>query len=217
MNTRYDDAGTTGGRSNTLAAIFATEKSARDAIKNLHKAGFKQTWLGKTRENDPSTGQPTVEGGNDAFARFLSAGSDRRPLHRALIERGLTETQARDVEGDIAPGCLVVTVYAEDNPQRVAEILADDNGDVIDAPGETPRAVERASRDPRTGTDERNDDRNPAWQDRDRENVDADDTTNPRRLQTQRDDFLADENPRDDEGYVMEEFIATGGNRDAFR
>lgn len=40
MNTTYDDAQTS-GRRNTIAAIFSTEKSARDAIKNLHGAGFK--------------------------------------------------------------------------------------------------------------------------------------------------------------------------------
>jgi hypothetical protein len=106
----------------------------------LHQAGFKQTWLGKTRENDRETGEPTVEGGNDVWARFLSAGDDRRPLHRVLMERGLTESQARGVEEEIAPGCLVLTVYGEDNPQRVTEILLAENGDVIDPGNETPRA-----------------------------------------------------------------------------
>jgi hypothetical protein len=189
MNTRYDDTATSYGRSNTIAAIFATEKSARDAIKNLHKAGFKQTWLGKTRENDLTTGEPTVEGGNDAWARFLSAGDDRRPLHRVLMERGLTESQARTVEDEIAPGCLVITVYAEDNPQGAAEILADDNGDVIDAGAERPRAVDRASR---------------ARRERDR-------------IPAQRGDYFADDASGADEGYVIEEFIATGADRDAYR
>lgn len=190
MNTRYDDTGTTGGHSNTIAAIFATEKSARDAIKNLHNAGFRQTWLGKTRENDRTTGEPMVEGGSDGLARFLSAGSDRRALHSALMERGLTESQARTVEGDIAPGCLVVTVYGEDNPQRVADILADDNGEVI--AGEMPRAVEHASRDPRIGVDRE-------------------------AIPTQRGDYLADDDLRDNEGYVIEEFIATDRDREPFR
>lgn len=128
-----------------------------------------------------------VEGGNDVWARFLSAGDDRRPLHRVLMERGLSEAQSRAVESDIAPGCLLLTVYGEDNPQRVADILADDNGDVISPLGETPRAVELASRDPRTGVDPKQDDSQSEW------DLDAADG--------------------DDDGFVTEEFIATGRDR----
>ena len=193
MTTRYD-SDMAEQRSNTIAAIFAVERDARSAIKSLHKSGFKKTWLGKTREADRDTGEPMVEA-TDAMARFLSAGMERRPLHKALVERGVSQAQAESIEADIAPGCTVVTVYGEDNPQRAAELLADDKGQVIDASGETPTAVDRATLDPRTGVDrERNDD------DRD----DRDTTLAPPGGAVTGEDF------GDIEGYETEEFISTG-------
>jgi hypothetical protein len=132
------------------------------------------------------------------------------------MERGLTESQARNVEGDIAPGCLVVTVYGEDNPQRAADILADDNGEVI--AGNTPRAVEHASRDPRTGIEDRYENRDSdVDRDLDRDAVDPRHTTTSPRIPTQRGDDLVDDDLRDNEGYVIEEFIATGRDGEPFR
>ncbi len=194
MTTRYD-SDMAEQRSNTIAAIFAVEHDARSAIKSLHKAGFKKTWLGKTREADRDTGEPTVET-TDAIARFLSAGMERRPLHKALVEHGVSQVQAESIEADIAPGCIVVTVYGEDNPQRAAELLADDKGQVVDASGEMPAAVDRAALDPRTGVDrDRKNDRN-----------DRDDDALP----TQRGDVATGEDFGDIESYETEEFISTG-------
>jgi hypothetical protein len=202
MNTTYDTE-TTGQRSNTIAAIFATEHDARDGIKNLHKAGFKKTWLGKMREADRDTGEPTVEADGGGIARFLSAGAERRPLHKALMERGLSETQAQAVESDIAPGNIIVTVYGEDNPDRAAECLQDAKGAVIDAAGAIPTAVRDASLDPRTGVDK--DDR-----DRDADVAPMRDDAAMGTVPTERGDYRGDATTPELEGYETEEFIATG-------
>lgn len=135
--------------SNTLAAIFATADDARESLKDLHKAGFKQTWLGVTKPGQRA-GEPLVEQPGSAIARFIALQDDAMPLHRALLEHGLTEQQAREIDRDIAVGCAVVTVYGEDNPQRASQVLSAHKGDVV-ASNETPDAVARASESPRTG------------------------------------------------------------------
>jgi len=65
------------------------------------------------------------------LARFLSVDSGRRPLHHVLIEHGLSEPQAQAIEADIAPGCSIVTAYAEDDPERVADLMYAQRGQVV--------------------------------------------------------------------------------------
>jgi hypothetical protein len=125
---------------NTVAGIFATERDAKAAIKNLHKAGFKKTWVAKTREADRDTGEPTVDN-PDAMDRLL--GNNKVPLHRALIEHGLTEAQAQNLERDIAFGNTIVTAYGEADLQQAAQCITQANGEVIDATGTVPTAYHR--------------------------------------------------------------------------
>lgn len=136
---------------NTLAAIFATKQDARDAIKDLHKAGFKNTWLGTTTSPDGDTGAPMVEE-SGGLARFISAGGDRMSLHKALIQHGIVEDQAQRIEREIAPGCTIVTAYGEDNPDKVEELLEVHKGHVVGTAA-LPTAVEIASSSPRTGVE----------------------------------------------------------------
>ncbi|GAC1444855.1 MAG: hypothetical protein PVSMB8_13110 [Vulcanimicrobiaceae bacterium] len=138
--------------SNTLAAVYATQKDAREAIKELHKAGFKQTWLGMTKPADSATGEPMVEDPG-SLSRFISAGGDRMPLHRALLQHGISETQAEQIESEIAPGCAIVTAYGEDNPAKAHELLTLHKGQVVGGALDMPEAVRIASAQPRTGVD----------------------------------------------------------------
>ena len=73
------------------------------------------------------------------MARFLSAGSGRRPLNHVLIEHGLSEPQAQAIEADVAPGCSIVTAYAEDDPERVADLMYAQRGQVIGGVDNAPR------------------------------------------------------------------------------
>jgi hypothetical protein len=142
-----DAKGYDGQLSNTLVAIFATSHDAHAAIKELHKAGFRQTWLGVMNEIDHDTGAAIVDEGG--LARFLSP--DRVSLSKALLKRGVSEEQALEVEEDIAIGCAVITVYGEDNPDRAADLLSGAKGHVI--AGSAPSAVALASENPRVGVE----------------------------------------------------------------
>lgn len=148
MNSSFDSTNAA-TPSNTIASIFATQHDARDAIKDLHKAGFKTTWLGMTQPPDRDTGAAMVEdpGG---LARFIGGG-DRMPLHKALVAHGVVEAQAERIEREIAPGCAIVTVYGEDNPSKAEELLEAHMGHVVGATTAMPTAVEIASMSPRTG------------------------------------------------------------------
>lgn len=167
--------------SNTLAAVYATERDAREAIKDLHKAGFKQTWLGMTQPADSMTGAAMVEE-TGGLGRFISAG-DRMPLHKALLRHGISETQAERIEDDIAPGCAIVTAYGEDNPAKAREILTVRKGQVVGGTTEVPEAVRRASAEPRTGVPK--DERKGAERMRSRDALDDED----RDVVTYRDDY----------------------------
>jgi hypothetical protein len=139
--------------SNTLAAVFATEHDARAAIKDLHKAGFKKTWLGKILPADQYTGQPLVEEPGTQFARFISGDPAKRPLLKALLAQGVSEAQASELEEDVAPGCAVLTVYGEDNPAGAAQLLLDNKASVFGSASATPSAVDAAAAEPRTGVE----------------------------------------------------------------
>lgn len=138
---------------NTLAAIFATKHDAQDAIKDLHKAGFKKTWLGTLAAPDGDSGAPMVESAGGGLARFISAGGDRMSLHRALIQQGVVESQAERIEREVAPGFTIVTAYGEDNPKKVEELFGVHRGEVIGATTVLPTAVRLASAAPRTGVE----------------------------------------------------------------
>ena len=182
MNSRLGTLGTIDGQlTNTIAAIFATTHDAREGIKQLHKAGFHKTWLGITKPADRETGAAIVED-TQGLSRFLSP--TRLPLHKALLEHGISEDQASEIEESIAPGCSVVTVYGEDNPRKAFDLLSDAKGQVID--GQTPQAAIIAGISPRTGVDK--DDRNASG--------------------AMRDDVTR-VGDRDDDEFAGEEFIAT--------
>jgi hypothetical protein len=135
--------------SNTIAGIFATDRDAREAIKELHKAGFKKTWLGKTHAADTQTGDTLVQNdGGGPLGRFLAG---NLTLRRALVSRGISELQAANVEDSIAVGCSILTVYGEDNPDRAVQILTDFKGDVVGTADALPPAVANASASPRVG------------------------------------------------------------------
>jgi hypothetical protein len=184
-----DGSGRDGQLSNTLVAIFATSHDAHAAIKELHKAGFRQTWIGVMNKIDRDTGEAIVDEGG--LARFLSP--DRVSLSKALLKRGVSEDQALEVEQDIAIGCAVITVYGEDNPDRAADLLSGAKGHVIQ--GSAPSAVSLASESPRVGVEK--DDKN-------EKNWNAGNATVRGRDASTA--TLVDEEP----DYLVEEFYSTG-------
>jgi hypothetical protein len=198
-------AGGTTQLTNTLAAVFATEHDARAAIKDLHKAGFKKTWLGKMLPDDRKTGEPAVEEAGGQMLRFFSGDPTKKPLHKALLEQGVSESQASELEQDVAPGCAVLTVYGEDNPSKARDVLVANKGDVFDAEA-SPTAVRYASANPRTGRDGDDRDTDRADGDVARSGLLAEDRTGDRRDDGNR---SIDQAPYDDDTlreHTVEEF-----------
>ena len=128
-----DQAGTNGG---TIAAIFTGRESAKDALMELHQAGFRNAWLGVTH-GDPASGNVTATSESDAggvmssIGRFFSGeGSEEQALHQSLLAHGLDENRARRLEGTIRPGAAVVTVDGENDPSEACNILKTNGGDI---------------------------------------------------------------------------------------
>ena len=129
-----DQAGTNGG---TIVAIFTGRDSAREALMELHQAGFRNAWLGVTH-GDPASGNATAtsegdEGGGvmSSLGRFFSGeGPQEQALHQSLLAHGLDEEQARRLESTIRPGAALVTVDGENDPGEARTILKTNGGDV---------------------------------------------------------------------------------------
>ncbi len=122
----YDQTSADAG---TVAAVFNDRESARDAVADLHDAGYHHAWLGVTRTDLDDAGEPTLEsegagGFMEAVGRFFSGdGSDGRALHETLVHRGLSEQQARRIDASIVPGNAVVTVDGNDDPGGATRIM----------------------------------------------------------------------------------------------
>lgn len=129
----------------TVAAVFADGDAARDALADLHDAGFHHVWLGVTRTGADNTAEPTIEtegagGFMESIGRFFSGeGSQGRGLHEALVHHGLGEEQARRIDATIAPGNAVVTVDGNDDPGEARRILRQNGGRLAGAvaPGDS--------------------------------------------------------------------------------
>ncbi|MBC5802232.1 MAG: YsnF/AvaK domain-containing protein [Candidatus Eremiobacteraeota bacterium] len=123
----YADAG-------TVAAVFPDRDSARDALAELHDAGFHRVWLGVTHPNLDDGGEPTLEsesagGFLESVGRFFSGeGPHGQALHDALVHHGLSEQQARRIDATIEPGNAVVTVDGNDDPGEAMRILRQSGG-----------------------------------------------------------------------------------------
>ncbi len=131
----------------TIAAIFATEHAAREAARELRRAGYAQTWVGVTRKTDATAGEPLVEDANP-LVRFFSA--DRLPLNKALQLHGVSEQQAGSIEAEIVPGCSIVTVYANSRG-RASELLEAANGKVVYDDGTAQEAASPSGAKPGIG------------------------------------------------------------------
>ncbi|MFN2461646.1 MAG: hypothetical protein ABR591_13325 [Candidatus Velthaea sp.] len=120
------------GAARTVVAVFTDRSEARDAARELHDAGYKDTWIGTTRPHGPTDdargvepgtitgtidGTDVVEGGTGdvlgKIGRFF-AGTDYT-LGEALRKHGVTDADAARLEESIPPGSSVLTVTLGDD------------------------------------------------------------------------------------------------------
>jgi hypothetical protein len=109
----------------TIAALFQSREEARSAVKPLHKAHYKQTWIGTTSIAEKASGDPvtTVETGG-----FFSG---TESLIDTLVKRGVHGDAARSLETRIEPGNAVLTVDPKDHgSQEAIDILTRHGGRV---------------------------------------------------------------------------------------
>jgi len=120
------------GAARTVVAVFTDRADARDAVRELQDAGYKDYWIGTTRPHGPtddSRGTPpgTLTGTMDGtdvvegdsgdilgkIGRFF-AGADYT-LGEALCEHGVTNADAARLEERIPAGSSVLTVILGDD------------------------------------------------------------------------------------------------------
>ncbi len=126
------------GAARTVVAVFMDRSEARDAARELHDAGYKDTWIGTTRPHGPTddargtppgtltgtlAGTDIVEGGGGDvlgnIGRFF-AGTDYT-LGEALRKHGVTDPDAARLEQNIPPGSSVLTVTLGDDVDAGSE------------------------------------------------------------------------------------------------
>ena len=128
----------------TVVGVFVDRDDARNAARELHDAGYKQTWIGTTRPHGPKDDSKGVEpgtltgevdgtdivggGGNvlEKIGRFFAG--EGYTLNQALRDHGVAATDAAQLEESIAPGSSVLTVTLGDDDVSAG---ADDPATVI--------------------------------------------------------------------------------------
>ena len=97
-----------------VAALFQTKAEGKAAIAALHKAKMTHTWFGTTSIAATSTGDEavTVESGG-----FFSG---TESLVEALVSHGVLGDEARELEGQIQAGNVVVSVDPKDHGKAEA-------------------------------------------------------------------------------------------------
>ncbi len=133
----------------TLAATFADKLTADAALAELKGGGFHEAWMAVTK---PARGDETTAtvGSDRAFAQHAVAESSdgvigavgryfsgEVSLRRALVEHGLSETEAVDIDESVPAQGAVVVVNAGDRSDEAASILSGGAIRVLDAQGET--------------------------------------------------------------------------------
>lgn len=146
----YDEKDASPYDRGTLAAIFDTPEQAKQALKDLHAADFKKTWMGATATSsglpsgvyEPATNTftpdssanagvqvETIEGGGfgGALSRFFGE-SNQQSLHEALIAQGVPASDAVALEDKMHDGGAVITVQVQDRYDEAIQILRQDRG-----------------------------------------------------------------------------------------
>jgi hypothetical protein len=119
-----------------LVATFPIRAGADEAIRDLHRAGVRHTWLGVARRGDEDVvateAHERVEavGIGHVIARWLHRDRDEA-LCDALCEHGVAEAIARRIDGTIAEGNCVLVAEDVSVPAEEAASIALRHGGVV--------------------------------------------------------------------------------------
>jgi hypothetical protein len=133
-----------------IVATFSDRTPADAAICKLHDEGFRRTWLAHVEHVDPNTfggaggtvgaGREIVRPiGENPLVKLFRRG-EKPTLYDALREHGLSDEDAKNVDGAIAEGSYILVVEGANDPVYAEEIVVAENGAIVAAP--TPLGTE---------------------------------------------------------------------------
>ncbi len=129
-----------------LVAAFADREAAHAAARALHDEGFGRTWIGVTHPSEggaidalgssSSSGQTRVasDGGDslgDKIGRFFSGESGDRTLYDELVRHGVAASEARRIDGSLAPSSAILTVDGHNHPELAASLIEQNGGHIL--------------------------------------------------------------------------------------
>jgi hypothetical protein len=143
-----------------LVATFPIRACADEAIRDLHRAGVRHTWLGVTKCAEEGGAQPA---GADAHERVEGVGighviarwfhRDRdETLYDVLCEHGVAERLARRIDGAIAEGSPVLVAEDVIDLVEAAKIIIRHGGTMLVTPEEIELSASASIGDPLSET-----------------------------------------------------------------
>jgi hypothetical protein len=116
---------TQSGSGRALAAVFPDTASAEACAQELKRNGFPSPWLAVTKAaTDEGPSRHEIASASDgtlgSIGRFFSGTSS---LRRALVDQGLPEDEAAEIDESIQPETALVVVSPGDRLALAADIL----------------------------------------------------------------------------------------------
>ena len=142
-----------------LVATFSNQACAEEAIRDLHHAGVRHTWLGVTKSGEEPSSPRAAAGRGEAhervddlsvghvIARWLHRDHDET-LYEALREHGVADEEARHLDGAVAEGNTVLIVEDVLEPTAAASIAVRHGGTLVVTPDEIDASAYEPARDP---------------------------------------------------------------------
>jgi hypothetical protein len=136
-----------------LVAEFPNRACAQEAIRDLHRAGVRHTWLGVAKSGAGPLGRERVEdlGIAHVVARWLRHDRDQT-LYEALCEHGVADTEARRIDGSVPAGDCVLVAEDVLHLTGAASIAVRHGGTMLVVPEEIDASAFQPMRDPMVGT-----------------------------------------------------------------
>jgi hypothetical protein len=135
-----------------LVAEFPNRACAQEAMRDLHHAGVRHTWLGVAKAG-AIAGRERVEdlGLAHVVARWLRRDRDQT-LYEALCEHGVAEAEAQRIDGSVPAGDCVLVAEDVLHLDGAASIAVRHGGTMLVIPEEIDAAAFQPLRDPMAGT-----------------------------------------------------------------
>ncbi len=136
-----------------LVAEFPNRACAEEAIRDLHHAGVRHTWLGVAKSGGGIVARERVDDLSLAHvvARWLRRDRDQA-LYEALCEHGVAEAEAQRIDGTVPLGDCVLVAENVLDLAEAASIAVRHGGTMLVIPEEIDASAFHPFRDPMVDT-----------------------------------------------------------------